>query len=192
SGVRCSFFCRMKFNPNMEDEDFPSSCLKTWEQNAYLKDFCTIHSTGYLERWSPTEVDMDENNEADTDGCHLSCLVAVGRLHPHTVSQLVQNHIKVKPVGFVTCHVVDGTCVFVDGRATVILAYSPQELLGTSFYEYCHEDDIVHLAECHKQVLQMREKINTNCYRLKIRDGSFITLRSCWFNFKSPWTKEVW
>lgn len=40
-------------------------------------------------------------------------------------------------------------------------------------------------------VLQMREKINTNCYKFKIKDGSFITLRSRWFSFMNPWTKEV-
>ncbi|XP_029983071.1 uncharacterized protein LOC115414022 [Sphaeramia orbicularis] len=37
----------------------------------------------------------------------------------------------------------------------------------------------------------IREKINTNCYKLKIKDGSFITLKSCWFSFMNPWTKEV-
>ncbi|XP_019133059.2 basic helix-loop-helix ARNT like 1b [Larimichthys crocea] len=188
SGVRRSFFCRMKCNRSMEDEAFLSSCLK---KNADRKGFCTIHSTGYLKSWSPTEVDLDENNEPDNEGCNLSCLVAVGRLHPHTVSQPVQSHVKVKPMEFVSRHAIDGKFVFVDQRATAILAYLPQELLGTSFYEYFHEDDIAHLAECHRQVLKMREKINTNCYRLKIKDGSFITLRSRWFSFTNPWTKEV-
>lgn len=49
-------------------------------------------------------------------------------------------------------------------RATVILAYVPQELLGTSFYEYCHEDDIAHLAECHRQGMQLTFNIILNCY----------------------------
>lgn len=40
-------------------------------------------------------------------------------------------------------------------------------------------------------VLQTREKITTNCYKFKIKDGSFITLRSRWFSFMNPWTKEV-
>ncbi|KAI3377916.1 hypothetical protein L3Q82_009045, partial [Scortum barcoo] len=156
SGVRRSFFCRMKYNQNLEDEDFSSSCLK---KNEDRKAFCTIHSTGYLKSWSPTEVDLDENNEPDNDGCNLSCLVAVGQLHPHTVSQPVQNHIKVTPMEFVSRHAIDGKFVFVDQRATAILAYLPQELLGTSFYEYCHEDDIAHLAECHRQGIHRTDTI---------------------------------
>ncbi|WP_163638150.1 hypothetical protein [Morganella morganii] len=27
--------------------------------------------------------------------------------------------------------------------------------------------------------------------KFKIKDGSFITLRSRWFSFMNPWTKEV-
>lgn len=42
-------------------------------------------------------------------------------------------------------------------RATAILAYLPQELLGTSLYEYCHEDDIGHVAECHRQGMHLTE-----------------------------------
>ncbi|XP_026234453.1 aryl hydrocarbon receptor nuclear translocator-like 1b [Anabas testudineus] len=186
SGVRRSFFCRIKCNQNMEDEDPSSGCSK---KNADRKGFYTIHNTGYLKSWSP--LDLDENNKPDNSRCNLNCLVAVARLHPHMVSQPAQSHVNVKPMEFVSRHAIDGKFVFVDQRATAILAYLPQELLGTSFYEYFHEDDIVHLAECHRRVLQMREKINTNCYKLKIKDGSFITLRSCWFSFTNPWTKEV-
>ncbi|KTF95200.1 hypothetical protein cypCar_00029303, partial [Cyprinus carpio] len=174
SGARRSFFCRMKCNRplvKMEDKDFPSTCSK---KKADRKSFCTIHSTGYLKSWPPTKMGLDEDSEPDNEGCNLSCLVAIGRLHPHIVPQPMNGDIRVKPT-----------------EATAILAYLPQELLGTSFYEYFHQDDIGHLAECHRQVLQMREKINTNCYKFKIKDGSFITLRSRWFSFMNPWTKEV-
>ncbi|XP_025784273.1 basic helix-loop-helix ARNT-like protein 1 isoform X3 [Herpailurus yagouaroundi] len=191
SGARRSFFCRMKCNRpsvKVEDKDFPSTCSK---KKADRKSFCTIHSTGYLKSWPPTKMGLDEDSEPDNEGCNLSCLVAIGRLHSHVVPQPVNGEIRVKSMEYVSRHAIDGKFVFVDQRATAILAYLPQELLGTSCYEYFHQDDIGHLAECHRQVLQTREKITTNCYKFKIKDGSFITLRSRWFSFMNPWTKEV-
>uniref|UniRef100_A0A3Q1EGX3 Basic helix-loop-helix ARNT like 1 n=1 Tax=Acanthochromis polyacanthus TaxID=80966 RepID=A0A3Q1EGX3_9TELE len=75
SGVRRSFFCRMKCNRNYILFLFLAD----------RKSFRTIHSTGYLKNWPSAVVDLDENSEPDNDGCNLSCLVAVGRLHPHAV-----------------------------------------------------------------------------------------------------------
>ncbi|XP_069759385.1 basic helix-loop-helix ARNT-like protein 1 isoform X3 [Narcine bancroftii] len=191
SGARRSFFCRMKCNrPSVktEDKDFSSNCSK---KKADRKSFCTIHSSGYLKSWPPTKIGLEEDNEVDSEGCNLSCLVAIGRLHPHIAPQPISGEIRVKSTEYVSRHAIDGKFVFVDQRATVILGYLPQELLGTSCYEYFHQDDIVHLAECHRQVLQSRDKITTSCYKFRIKDGSFITLRSHWFSFLNPWTKEV-
>lgn len=46
-------------------------------------------------------------------------------------------------------------------RATLVLGFLPQELLGTSMYEYYHHDDIPHLAESHKVALQTSDHVMT-------------------------------
>lgn len=80
------------------------------------KSFCTIHSTGYLKSWPPTKMGLDEDNEPDNEGCNLSCLVAIGRLHPHIVPQPMNGDIRVKPTEYVSRHAIDGKFVFVDQR----------------------------------------------------------------------------
>uniref|UniRef100_A0A3Q2QF02 Basic helix-loop-helix ARNT like 2 n=1 Tax=Fundulus heteroclitus TaxID=8078 RepID=A0A3Q2QF02_FUNHE len=129
--------------------------------------------------------------EADKqDSSYFSCLVAVGRIHSHSAAQ-VNGEVRVRPTEFVTRYAMDGKFTFVDQRATTILGYLPQELLGTSCYEYFHQDDLLHLADRHRKVLRSREKIETNCYKFKTKYGSFVTLQSQWFSFVNPWNKEV-
>ncbi|XP_032077603.1 aryl hydrocarbon receptor nuclear translocator-like protein 2 isoform X2 [Thamnophis elegans] len=152
------------------------------------KKYCTIHCTGYLKSWSTDEVGIEEDTEKESG--NFNCLVAIGRLHPYTVPQK-SFEINVKATEFVTRFAVDGKFVFVDQRATAILGYLPQELLGTSCYEYFHQDDHNHLTEKHKTVLQSKEKIFTNFYKFKAKDASFVTLKSQWFSFTNPWTKEL-
>ena len=42
-------------------------------------------------------------------------------------------------------------CDWITFRATVILGYLPQELLGTSVYEYYHQDDIPSMGQVHRK-----------------------------------------
>ena len=41
-------------------------------------------------------------------------------------------------------------------RATSILGYLPQELLGTSAYEYYHYEDLENLSETHRKGKEYR------------------------------------
>ncbi|XP_061438176.1 basic helix-loop-helix ARNT-like protein 2 isoform X2 [Rhineura floridana] len=187
SGARRSFFCRIKYTKNTvkeEKESLPNSKKKDH------KKYCTVHCSGYLKSWPPNEVGVEEENDAEKDSSNFNCLVAIGRLHPYTVPQKSAD-IKVKPTEFVTRFAMDGKIVFVDQRATAILGFLPQELLGTSCYEYFHQDDHSHLTDKHKAVLQSKEKIFTNSYKFRAKDGSFVTLKSQWFSFINPWTKEL-
>ncbi|KAJ0028987.1 hypothetical protein NQD34_003984 [Periophthalmus magnuspinnatus] len=189
SGARRSFFCRMKYNKvsvKMEEKEFQAGTSKKKESQKY----CTVHCTGYMRSWPSSQLGADGEAEADKDSSHFSCLVALGRIHSHSSAQ-VNGEVHVKPTEFVTRYAMDGKFTFVDQRATTVLGYLPQELLGTSCYEYFHQDDWPHLADRHRKVLRSKEKIETNCYKFKTKHGSFVTLQSQWFSFVNPWTKEV-
>lgn len=72
-----------------------------------------------------------------------------------------------------------------------MLGFLPQELLGTSMYEYYHHDDIPMLAESHKAALQSTQQVLTPIYRMRSKDGNFVRVQSDWKSFKNPWTKEI-
>ncbi|XP_031723629.1 aryl hydrocarbon receptor nuclear translocator-like protein 2 [Anarrhichthys ocellatus] len=190
SGARRSFFCRMKYNKisvKVEEKEFQASTSKKKESQKY----CTVHCTGYMRSWPTSQVGAEGEGEADKqDSSHFSCLVAMGRVHSHSSPQ-INGEVCVKPTEFFTRYAMDGKFTFVDQRATTILGYLPQELLGTSCYEYFHQDDLPHLADKHRKVLRSKDKIETNCYKFKTKNGSFVTLQSQWFSFVNPWTKEV-
>ncbi|KAL3275416.1 hypothetical protein HHI36_020179 [Cryptolaemus montrouzieri] len=76
-------------------------------------------------------------------------------------------------------------------RVTLVLGFLPQELLGSSLYEYFHHDDIPALSECHKTVLQSMDKLYTKNYRFKTKEGGFVNIQSEWRAFRNPWTKET-
>ncbi|CAI5664557.1 unnamed protein product [Oreochromis niloticus] len=190
SGARRSFFCRMKYNKisvKVEEKESQGNTSKKKESQKY----CTVHCTGYMRSWPTSQLGAEGEGEVDKqESSHFSCLVAVGRVHNHSSPQ-VNGEVRVKPTEFITRYAMDGKFTFVDQRATTILGYLPQELLGTSCYEYFHQDDLPHLADRHRKVLRSKEKIETNCYKFKTKYGSFVTLQSQWFSFVNPWTKEL-
>jgi len=59
--------------------------------------------------------------------------------------------------------------IFSSFRATPVLGFLPQELLGTSMYEYYHHDDIPHLAESHKAALQTSDRVTTQVIQINHR-----------------------
>lgn len=94
-------------------------------------------------------------------------------------------------VQFISRHAMDGKFLFVDQRATLVLGFLPQELLGTSMYEYYHHEDIPALAESHKAALQGTQCVTTSVYRLRTKEYGFARLQSEWKSFRNPWTKEI-
>ncbi|XP_069905649.1 basic helix-loop-helix ARNT-like protein 2 isoform X10 [Oryctolagus cuniculus] len=146
SGSRRSFFCRMRsYKCAIKEEHDPVPKPKRKDH----RRFCTIHCTGYLRTWPPDISGMEEERDPKEHRSHFTCLVAVGRLHPCAVPQSSAG-VKVRPTEFVTRFAMNGKFVYVDQRVTAVLGYLPQELLGTSCYEYFHQDDHGDLTDKHR------------------------------------------
>ncbi|GJQ70682.1 hypothetical protein Trydic_g618 [Trypoxylus dichotomus] len=193
-GARRSFFCRMKCKVTTqvkEEADTTTGCYRR-RKHASDKKYNVVHCTGYLKSWPPAKVGLEEQ-EGDADSCNLPCLVAFGRILPHisTIATAAQNYSIEKTIDFTSRHSLEGKFLFVDQRATLVLGFLPQELIGTSMYEYFHHDDVSTLGECHKCALQTAEKVSTGVYRFKTKTGDFVRLKSDWKSFKNPWTNEI-
>ncbi|XP_036977077.1 aryl hydrocarbon receptor nuclear translocator-like protein 2 isoform X6 [Acanthopagrus latus] len=187
TGARRSFFCRMKHSRVAgKHEDKPSLLSPSKKKESYR--YCTLHCTGYMRSWPSSQLDSEGDTEKETS--NLTCLVTVCRLLPHASHQPSKD-VNVKPAEFVTRCAIDGKFTFVDQRAATVIGYLPQEILGTSCYEYFHQDDLQQLAEKHRQALRSKEKIETPCYKFKTKYGVYVSLQSQWFSFTNPWTKEV-
>ncbi|EDV52416.1 protein cycle [Drosophila erecta] len=201
-GARRSFFCRMKLrtannNQIKEESDTSSSSRSSTKRKSRLSTghkYRVIQCTGYLKSWTPIK-DEDQDGDSDEQTTNLSCLVAIGRIPPNvrnsTVPASLDNHPNIRHVLFISRHSGEGKFLFIDQRATLVIGFLPQEILGTSFYEYFHNEDIAALMESHKMVMQVPEKVTTQVYRFRCKDNSYIQLQSEWRSFKNPWTSEI-
>ncbi|XP_033222233.1 aryl hydrocarbon receptor nuclear translocator-like protein 1 isoform X2 [Belonocnema kinseyi] len=201
-GARRSFLCRMKrkFDANTHDGDSQikeeadtTTCSQKRKKQQNLDwKYCVIQCTGYLKSWAPTKISLEEQEGEGDEACNLSCLVAVGRIQSSlSMSISTSSKPKLRRMEFVSRHAMDGKFIFVDQRVTLLLGYLPQELLGTSMYEYYNPEDIPFLAKSHKAVLHSQERITTKVYRFRSNEASFVRLQSEWKAFKNPWTKEI-
>ncbi|XP_020292952.1 aryl hydrocarbon receptor nuclear translocator-like protein 1 [Pseudomyrmex gracilis] len=201
-GARRSFFCRMKRKVDgvlcgemqvKEEADATTGCHRRKKQQNVDWKYCVIQCTGYLKSWAPAKIGVEEQEgEADGEACNLSCLVAVGRIQTAiSTAALSSRKPQLRPIQFISRHAMDGKFLFADQRATPVLGFLPQELLGTSMYEYYHHDDIPRLAESHKAALQTFERVTTQIYRFRSKSGNFVRLQSEWKSFRNPWTKDI-
>ncbi|XP_030766085.1 aryl hydrocarbon receptor nuclear translocator-like protein 1 isoform X2 [Sitophilus oryzae] len=197
TGARRSFFCRMRSRtePQKKDEAETSTTAGNRRKNKQLaaeRKYSVIHCTGYLKSWPPAQIGLEKHDDPDMDtGCNLCCLVAIGRILPHISTVAANHHPNAAPIQFVSRHALDGKFTFVDQNATLILGFVPQELLGTSMYEYYHQDDISAVAERHKMALKTTEFVHTGIYRFRTKEGNYIRLETDWRQFMNPWTKEI-
>ena len=90
----------------------------------------------------------------------------------------------------ISTHTPDGDYTFVSGMCRQMLGYEPEELLGTSPYQYFHPDDLELIQATHAQTLDAPE-ITTMTYRSRRKDGRYVWFESRMRTFRNPETNEV-
>lgn len=163
--------------------------------------YILMHCTGYLRLISLGSQDCeDEDDEYDDSGseknsiidddCDQSkdvmCLVAVCRRSPMNL-ELEPD----RPLTFTCRYSMEGKFVFVDQKTTIALGYTPQQLLGTSHYAYCHKDSVNTFKECHRQSILKSEPVSSDIYQFKRANGENLWLQTSLRSFRNPWTKFI-
>ncbi|CAH2035810.1 unnamed protein product, partial [Iphiclides podalirius] len=203
-GARRSFFCRIKCRPNgtvgtlIKEEACNGTKIRR-KQNE--RKYCVVQCTGYLKSWASAEMEASGASPGDDAGEEaepgsLSCLVAVGRV----LSDLSPLHNQLvptptmqpaRPLQYVSRHTTDGKFLFVDQRVTLALGFLPQELLGTSLYEYVSAPELSMVARTHKTALLQRDAMHTSPYYFRRKDGTMAKITTHFKPFRNPWSKEV-
>jgi PAS domain S-box-containing protein len=84
----------------------------------------------------------------------------------------------------------DGIYLEVSPAATTLFGWAPEELVGTSSYDYFHPDDLALVSETHAEVLAT-DQVGPIEYRLRCKDGSYRWVEVVGRNLRHPHTGEL-
>ena len=77
----------------------------------------------------------------------------------------------------ISTHIPDGIYSNVSKTCLPFLGYTPKELIGSSPYDYFHPEDFQRILKSHAKVT-IRPIVDTVEYRIKLKDGSFKSVKS--------------
>lgn len=193
-GSRRGFICRMKMGNVQVDPMTANHSLRVRQRNTLGPSndgnhYSVVHVTGYIKNWPPSGVQLDREND-DHAASHC-CLVGIGRLQVTSTPNCNDMMGPNATTEFISRHSIDGKFTFVDQRATNVLGYQPQELLGKSTFDFYHPEDKAHMKDTFEQVLKLKGQVMSIMYRFRASNHDWIWLRTSAFSFQNPYTDEV-
>ncbi|XP_071764024.1 endothelial PAS domain-containing protein 1 [Centroberyx gerrardi] len=94
-----------------------------------------------------------------------------------TCRPLPLSHTLLSAHTFTSQHSMDMRFTHCDPRVTVLLGYSPEELLGRSIYDLCHTLDANRLAKSHVNLCLKSQSVSGQ-YRMLVRGGGYVWVES--------------
>ena len=93
---------------------------------------------------------------------------------------------------FVSKHTPQCKFSWFDECALAYTGYLPQNIIGQDIFSYIHSGDLPLLKEAFDAVMMEHGKpFRSKPLRLKINNGSFITVSTWWSSFINPWSKQL-
>uniref|UniRef100_A0A4W6EKC2 PAS domain-containing protein n=1 Tax=Lates calcarifer TaxID=8187 RepID=A0A4W6EKC2_LATCA len=100
----------------------------------------------------------------------LSCLLL-------TCQPLPLSHTLLSTYTFTSQHSMDMRFTYCDQRVTLLLGYSPEELLGRSIYDLCHTLDTSCLTKNHLNLCFKSQSVSGQ-YRMLVKGGGYVWVES--------------
>ncbi|XP_027996534.2 period circadian protein homolog 2 [Eptesicus fuscus] len=157
-----SFFCRVSFGKNHEDE---------------------IHYHPF--RMTPYLVKVPEQQGAESQLC---CVLLAERVHSGYEAPRIPPEKRI----FTTTHTPNCLFQDVDERAVPLLGYLPQDLIETPVLLKLHPSDRPLMLAIHRKILQSGgQPFDYSPLRFRTRNGEYITLDTSWSSFINPWSRKI-
>lgn len=90
----------------------------------------------------------------------------------------------------INIHRLDGSYLYVSPSVKEATGFEPQEMLGSSPYEYIHEEDFAHCNEKHMELMEHKGSVLMT-YRTKRKNGSFFWMETAVRPILDPDTGEI-
>ncbi|XP_033114013.1 circadian locomoter output cycles protein kaput-like isoform X2 [Anneissia japonica] len=116
------------------------------------------------------------------------CFVATVRLEKTQLSREMATFTE-KGNEFTSRHSLDWKFLFLDHRAPPVIGYLPFEVLGTSVYDYYHQDDLSKITKWHEALMQTSEG-TSSYYRFLTKGQEWIWLKTRFYITYNQWNSK--
>lgn len=204
---RRSFYCRMmekalsRNDPGRYEIILVVGQLRPLPQMQTSLPSCSMTSPAASSHGeTSTSSDHDDEESSDNEG-EMRPLKVTNRTGTHMLVGFVRV-VKDRPITeltlvestqdeYITRHGMDGKILYTDHRISFVTGLMPTEVVGTSAFNYMHQDDILWSIVAQKLMFTSTQGQGVVSYRLRCRDGAHITLRSRGFLEVNKQTGQV-